>query len=530
MASLIQMEETAHAQDLRPNDECWALALSAWKLSPAMRQAWSLGPFLEPPGAVRAAVPAGDDQICPAGSPWSFAAANCSSLGSRQSWKLWPVLLDVPRYIHDLRGCGRVRRDLWGPTGELTRRLVCAFPARRLVYLCLPTASCSPPEVAAGPVVLWMAWIFGARQALENLPSPRLLHANASFERRLPRNLPRDAWIHVRVQGRLGNLLLDLANAMAVAVQTNAQGVVLSRGHHLFSRPGEVLPGLLGELLEVPLPVPESIRRDANVVASLRKLQRTAQGTGAPSQTAGVSAATVWSRSSLGTGEGSFLSSKLTLPLRRRFLQTVLWPLLNRTACPPLPTPAPRLTVHLRGGDTIPALSPDHAQPPCAIYDHIMNSGRFQELEIVAEDDRNPCLAHLRTNYAKMLTRAWVGGSFEEAVCRLLSARNLVFATSSLTGNLALVGHAENVFVPLPTPMISPGTTSFGFAFDAYLGQLCSTFSSVTGFLPNMEYFVNDSVPLHELGTGSGSLHVTQGVPAERTRDYPLENIEIYQC
>ncbi|CAE7180116.1 HPSE, partial [Symbiodinium microadriaticum] len=164
----------------------------------------------------------------------------------------------------------------------------------------------------------------------------------------------------------------------------------------------------------VPLAVPESIRRDATVVAALRRLQRTAQGTGAISQTAGVSAATVWSRSSLGTGEGSFLSSKLTLPLRRRFLQTVLWPLLNRTACPPSPTPGPRLTVHLRGGDTIPALSPDHAQPPCAIYDHIMGSGRFQELEIVAEDDRNPCLAHLRTNYAEKLAGAWVGGSFEE--------------------------------------------------------------------------------------------------------------------
>ncbi|CAE7557054.1 HPSE, partial [Symbiodinium necroappetens] len=93
-------------------------------------------------------------------------------------------------------------------------------------------------------------------------------------------------------------------------------------------------------------------------VAALRRLQRTAQGTGAISQTAGVSAATVWSRSSLGTGEGSFLSSVLTLPLRRRFLQTVLWPLLNRTACPPSTTPGPRLTVHLRGGDTIPALSP----------------------------------------------------------------------------------------------------------------------------------------------------------------------------
>ena len=50
------------------------------------------------------------------------------------------VTVDLPCYVHDLRGCGRVRRDLWSSIDELKSALAPTLPFRREVHLCIPSA------------------------------------------------------------------------------------------------------------------------------------------------------------------------------------------------------------------------------------------------------------------------------------------------------------------------------------------------------------------------------------------------------
>ncbi|CAJ1349562.1 unnamed protein product, partial [Effrenium voratum] len=533
LAALQELALTAKLRSQAGLNECWWLSYQAWT-DGDMTQAWFPGKFLEGPSSALGSW------------TWEEAANRCKALGA--AWQLWPVTVDLPRYVHDLRGCGRVRRDLWSSIDELKSALAPTLPFRREVHLCIPSA-CRASEVAAGPVVLWLAHGWQLKGAMSQLPPPALAHANVS----IPSGTQHSEWLHVRTQGRLGNLLMDLANGLAQAARLGKRGVVLHRGFELSAAAGrndgrELLGDLFGEKLELDLSAEDR-----------RLLFRRSTRCGVDVASAGlVSAATHrwhWSFSAWGNLEGAFQSCALHLALRRRILRSVLLPRLEQR-CSLSATATDVVTIHLRGGDTIPAVSPEHAQPPCAVYDHVLSEDGFQHIEmlaqrpmhhvpvtvahrgaacvemamlrIVAEDGKNPCLAHLLSRYPTKIRGVQLGGSLLEAACALLSASNLVLAKSSFTGNLALLGLARKVFAPLPAGMFAPGPTSFGLPFYEYFAQLCSTFNDSVGYQPGDSYFVNNSVPRK---SGSfGHLRRFRKIPAERTATYPSENLVIFRC
>eukprot|EP00959_Pyramimonas_sp_CCMP1952_P415223 8700217-Pyramimonas_sp.AAC.1 len=55
------------------------------------------------------------------------------------------------------------------------------------------------------------------------------------------------------------------------------------------------------------------------------------------------------------------------------------------------------------------------AQPPCATYDHAIAAGGFAQVEVVAQDARNPCLAYLLQRYPDRIASAQVGTSLTQA-------------------------------------------------------------------------------------------------------------------
>ena len=79
------------------------------------------------------------------------------------------VVIDLPQYIHDLRGCGRIRHELWDCIESLVG-LSRIFASRREIYLCIP-AVCSAKEVAQGPLVLWLSETFHLQKRLHADPS-----------------------------------------------------------------------------------------------------------------------------------------------------------------------------------------------------------------------------------------------------------------------------------------------------------------------------------------------------------------------
>lgn len=236
------------------------------------------------------------------------------------------VVIDLPQYIHDLRGCGRIRHELWDCIESLVG-LSRIFASRREIYLCIP-AICSAKEVAQGPLVLWLSETFHLQNVFTQIPPPLLRHANATFLR-LGDTDSDTSQLYIWVQGRLGNFFLDLANGLAAALQLGKSGAIFLPGFEisretilemttLFERP------ILNSLLSLEIGETDGERQSLehrDVLNLWRRSRRSFRRECASDHVIGgslVSASTPWATTPFGTHQGSFRSCSLPLPFRRR--------------------------------------------------------------------------------------------------------------------------------------------------------------------------------------------------------------------
>ena len=242
------------------------------------------------------------------------------------------VVIDLPQYIHDLRGCGRIRHELWDCIESLVG-LSRIFASRREIYLCIPTI-CSAKEVAQGPLVLWLSETFHLQNVFTQIPPPLLRHANATFLRPLDTDSTDStdtSQLYIWVQGRLGNFFLDLANGLAAALQLGKSGVIFLPGFEiskqtilemttLFERPilNSLLSLEIGEIGETD--EFQSLEHREEMLLWRRSFRRSFRRCVSDHVIGGslVSASTPWATTPFGTHQGSFRSCSLPLPFRRR--------------------------------------------------------------------------------------------------------------------------------------------------------------------------------------------------------------------
>lgn len=506
-------------------EKCWAVLTRAWGVSwEQLANAWTLGPL-------------------GGGTPQPVAlekaAALCRSVAGDDGWELWPVLLDLPRYVSDLRSCGRDRADLWDALADLEGRLVQAgalLSARREAHLCVPAKSCGIADVLAVPIPLWLSHSFYLQNALWVLPVPLLSHANVTMRlldaRRVSRHRAMGDWVVVGAQrGRLGNTLVDLANGLAIALKGGFRGVTLGRWALAEGSNTTGVASLFGDLVGAAVDVPSSLLSDRVLRRSLPRVAdggRWAHCVDMDHRFSMVTVQTHWSTAG-GDLHSVFPSCALPLLVRQRLLRTSLLPRLQRRgSCTPAAAATDALLIHLRGGDAVPAVTPDHAQPPCATYDHAIEAEDVLQVHIVAEDARNPCLAHIVSRYGERVSRVHVGRSLAEDVCTMLSATVIFLSASSLSSNLVLLGEAKRVYTPLPPADFPPALPYLGFTSEQYLLQLCDVFKgNVVGYLPESEYYTGEAPQGN--AARSGRLFFG-GVSAARTGAYPLARVAVRRC
>eukprot|EP00747_Dinoflagellata_sp_TGD_P041448 gnl/TRDRNA2_/TRDRNA2_141481_c0_seq1.p1 gnl/TRDRNA2_/TRDRNA2_141481_c0~~gnl/TRDRNA2_/TRDRNA2_141481_c0_seq1.p1 ORF type:complete len:346 (+),score=41.90 gnl/TRDRNA2_/TRDRNA2_141481_c0_seq1:110-1039(+) len=284
---------------------------------------------------------------------------------------------------------------------------------------------------------------------------------------------------------------------------------------------------LFGTLLGVAVPVPASLRKDPEVLKALKRTRDDGHWGRCPMDTwySTHTINTHWGIGPHGSWTGAIPSCAISIKLRRKLLRALLLPRLQRRRiCAAEGRRSELLTIHLRGGDAVPAKTPDHAQPPCATYDHAIKAGSFKQVRVVAEDARNPCLAHLLARHPDTVREVRVGGSLTEDLCLLLSATSLFLAASTLTSSIVLLGRAERIFTPLPSEDFVPGLAFFGFASDLYLEQLCEIYKEVVAYQPGWGYYMGD-VPRSMHGG-----HFFGHLPPTRTLEFPMEQIRVRGC
>lgn len=121
--------------------------------------------------------------------------------------------------------------------------------------------------------------------------------------------------------------------------------------------------------------------------------------------------------------------------LRRQYLRKYVRP---HMALPdPVPAPASELTIHLRSGDIFSTdPHPDLVQPPLAFYQLLIDRHLARTdgptVKLVFEDRGNPCVSALETLCAERgLPVTLQSGTLEEDLAHLLGAQNVVFGSGS---------------------------------------------------------------------------------------------------
>jgi len=126
----------------------------------------------------------------------------------------------------------------------------------------------------------------------------------------------------------------------------------------------------------------------------------------------------------------------------------------------------PDLVIHIRSGDvfqriTDPTLyaTPNFVQPPLSFYRSIIRDGDFKSIQIVAEDDRNPCIGALldqdkRISYRKQKPL--------EDISTLLAAKRLVIGYGTFAYVWALASYRLNTLYTQQIPAAVFGSVCNG--------------------------------------------------------------------
>jgi len=108
------------------------------------------------------------------------------------------------------------------------------------------------------------------------------------------------------------------------------------------------------------------------------------------------------------------------------------------------------LTIHLRSGDVFGTKPhPGYGQPPLSFYRLIVDSMKWERVEVVAEDSSNPCMAPLLSYLSECgIPTSVTGETLADATRALSSARNLVASRGTFApAILYLTDTTKKVFV-----------------------------------------------------------------------------------
>eukprot|EP00928_Gymnodinium_smaydae_P027068 TRINITY_DN21053_c0_g1_i1.p1 TRINITY_DN21053_c0_g1~~TRINITY_DN21053_c0_g1_i1.p1 ORF type:complete len:675 (-),score=30.28 TRINITY_DN21053_c0_g1_i1:94-2118(-) len=299
--------------------------------------------------------------------------------------------------------------------------------------------------------------------------------------------------------GRVGNNLLQLANALIVARRIGAVSVRTPQG------------GAVRELFDLPTVL--------SVGTDLQSLRRGCPGASAISGTWLLRQPCPFvsvqeRRDALRQFVLPWMNSELARCVRRsrRSSQTQTCAASCKNASIDL---GPELVVHLRGGDIFDDahVHQQHRQPPCALYQRIFADGirgiPFKKVIVVTErwqkrrrsnhgrnlgnrtplvDREHPCLQHLfrlkQSNFASdqlehgdlrsslaythQPTIEFSVGSLLEDACALLRARHIVVSFSTFSGALALMSSAVQRIYGCPLPPLIDCHIGAGVEFVEY--------------------------------------------------------------
>ena len=108
------------------------------------------------------------------------------------------------------------------------------------------------------------------------------------------------------------------------------------------------------------------------------------------------------------------------------------------------------LTIHLRSGDVFrDRPHPGYGQPPLAFYQRVIDSEDWQQVEIVSEDDSNPCHGPILDYLSgRGIPSHTSGASLSEATRSISQARNLVVSRGTFAPAVLFLSDArKRVFV-----------------------------------------------------------------------------------
>lgn len=109
------------------------------------------------------------------------------------------------------------------------------------------------------------------------------------------------------------------------------------------------------------------------------------------------------------------------------------------------PAPGDVLTIHLRSGDIFgPRPHPEYGQPPFAFYQAIIDSRKWSEIVVVAEDNQNPCVRAI-VDYGQShgLSIRQTGSDFGAATRELSRSTHLVASRGTFVPGVVYLSEVE---------------------------------------------------------------------------------------
>ena len=105
------------------------------------------------------------------------------------------------------------------------------------------------------------------------------------------------------------------------------------------------------------------------------------------------------------------------------------------------------LVIHIRSGDIfVPGAHPAYIMPPLSYYVDIIENNNFDNIWIIAEDRKNPCINELLTLYPKTHFRLQ---SLDEDIKILLGATNVVMSFGTMVHALLVFSdNIKNLYSP----------------------------------------------------------------------------------
>jgi hypothetical protein len=103
------------------------------------------------------------------------------------------------------------------------------------------------------------------------------------------------------------------------------------------------------------------------------------------------------------------------------------------------------VVIHIRSGDTITDVSCQYVLPPQSYFLNILNNNNFDNIYIVSEDTKNPCIKKILESYPNSKFKIQ---SLEEDIKLILRAKNIIVSFGTfITSLLLLTDYTKQLYI-----------------------------------------------------------------------------------